>query len=145
MKHRAVGRQAVLILLMNLGMHAQAADLTVRVSGIATSVGQVGCALFKSPEGFPMNPAMASQQWTIAAANGVECRFSGVPSGEYALSVSHDFNGNKVIDTNIFGVPTEAWGVSNNVRPLMRAPKWHEALFRITEGKDMTLDVKLSK
>ncbi len=145
MKRKAVGRKAVFILAMALGTQAQAGDLTVRVSGITSSVGQVGCALFKSPEGFPMSPGLATQQWTVAAANGVECHFSGVPGGDYALSVSHDINGNKALDTNIFGVPTEAWGVSNNVRPLMRAPKWHEALFRVVEGKDMTLEVKISK
>ncbi len=124
---------------------ASAADVTVRVSGVASNTGQVGCALFRSAEGFPMNPVAATQQWMTASTKGVECRFQDLPGGEYAISVSHDLNGNRSIDTNFFGVPTEAWGVSNNARPLMRAPQWKEAMFAVVDGKDLTLDIKVAK
>lgn len=124
---------------------ATASDLLVRVSGISTASGQIGCALFKSAEGFPMNPAVATQIWMEASTKGVECRFNGVPAGDYAISVSHDLNANRSLDTNFLGVPTEAWGVSKNARPLMRAPQWKEATFAVADGKDLTLDIKIAK
>jgi uncharacterized protein (DUF2141 family) len=138
-------RVVLLVAAFATVLEATAADLTVRVSGINSASGQIGCALFRSEAGFPMNPAAATQQWMDAATSGVECRFRAVPAGEYAISVSHDLNGNRSIDTNFFAVPTEAWGVSNNARPLMRAPQWKEAMFAVVEGKDLTLDIKVAK
>ena len=138
-------RSALLVAALITALNATAADLTVRVSGVSTASGQIGCALFKNAEGFPMNPAAATQEWLGASTQGVECKFNGVPAGEYAISVSHDLNANRSLDTNFFGVPTEAWGVSNNTRPLMRAPQWKEAAFAVVEGKNLTLDIKISK
>ena len=55
-----------------------------------------------------------------------------VPTGTYAVAVSHDLNGNRQTDTNLIGLPIEAWGVSNSFRPLMRAPHFDEAAFQVT-------------
>ena len=145
MQRFASVKTALGIAAMATMLDTTAADLLVRVSGISTASGQIGCALFKSADGFPMNPAAATQVWTEASTKGVECRFSALPAGDYAISVSHDLNANRSLDTNLFGVPTEAWGVSKNVRPLMRAPQWKEATFEVADGKDLTLDIKISK
>lgn len=142
---RVAMRWATLACAVSGAPSAAAAELIVRVSGMNTSAGEVGCALFKGREGFPMNPAVATQQWLAASAKGVECRFAGLSAGEYAVSVSHDLNGNRAVDTNFVGIPTEAWGVSNNARPMLRAPKWHEAAFQVEAGKDLALDIRVSK
>jgi uncharacterized protein (DUF2141 family) len=80
-----------------------------------------------------------------ADAKGVTCNFSDLADGSYAVSVSHDLNGNKKVDTNFLGMPTESWGVSNNARPSLRAPRFDEAVFKVVAGKDMTLDIKVDK
>ena len=92
-----------------------------------------------------MNNALAQQQWLPANPAGVTCRFADVSEGSYAASVSHDLNGNKKVDTNFLGIPTEAWGVSNNARPLMRAPRFDEAVFQIKDGKDLNLEIRVEK
>jgi uncharacterized protein (DUF2141 family) len=38
--------------------------------------------------------------------------------------VAHDLNGNHKTGTNWVGLPLEPWGVTNNVRPILRAPKF---------------------
>ncbi len=38
-------------------------------------------------------------------------------AGDYVLTVLHDENKNNVMDKNIFGVPVEGYGVSNNPKP----------------------------
>ena len=135
----------LIFIIITTSIEAIAADITVKVGSINSASSQVGCALFKSVEGFLMNPAGANQQWLAAATQGVECKFNSVPAGEDAISVTHDMNGNLSIDTNFFGVPTEAWGVSNNARPLMRAPEWKEAKFLVVDSNDIKLDIKISK
>ncbi len=124
---------------------AFAADLTINVKGIVDAKGEIGCALFRGGDGFPMDSAKAKQIWLRADAKGVTCNFSDLAEGSYAVSVSHDLNGNKKVDTNFLGMPTESWGVSNNARPSLRAPRFDEAAFKVIAGKDMTLDIKVEK
>jgi len=124
---------------------AQAADLIVAVRGVADARGEIGCALYGSESGFPANPAQATAQWHKAQSPGVDCRFEGVAPGVYAVAVSHDLNGNRKTDTNFLGMPTEAWGVSNNARPGLRAPSFAEAAFRLDDGAAQTIEIRVLK
>lgn len=123
-----------------------AAELVVKVSGMTERFGQIGCALFATDKGFPMDDAAARVLWVPSDVNGVTCRFTDVAEGTYAVSIAHDLNGNKKVDTNFVGLPTEAWGVSNNVRPTLRAPKFAEAAFKVpSDGNEIVIDVKVAK
>jgi uncharacterized protein (DUF2141 family) len=124
---------------------AQAADVVVRVAvaGPKATTGRVGCSLFAAAKGFPMDISGAQTQWHPAGGSEVVCRFSGVTDGTYAVGVLQDLNGNNQADTNVFGAPTEPWGVSNNIRHRLRAPKFEEAAFRVTDGRDAQLDVRV--
>jgi len=124
---------------------AQAAEIVINVSGVTSATGQIGCSLFASAAGFPMDISGARQVWLAARPEGVTCRFAELADGRYAVSIGHDLNGNKKVDTNLLGIPTEAWGVSGNVRPTLRAPTWDEAAFSVAQGKDVTLTVKVAK
>jgi uncharacterized protein (DUF2141 family) len=133
----------VLIALMSFAVLATAAEVRVEVTGIVGEKGALGCSLFGAAgaSAFPMDASGARQVWLAADSPRVTCRFVDVPDGTYAVSVAHDLNGNKKIDTNFVGIPTEAWGVSGNVRPTLRAPRFDEAAFRVESGKDVTLHV----
>ena len=124
---------------------AAAGELLVRVSGIASAAGEIGCSLFPAGAGFPMDHRTARQVWTPADTQGVSCRFADVGEGRWAVAVSHDLNGNRKVDTNLFGLPTEAWGVSNNARPALRAPRFDEAAFKVTADQPVALDIKVAK
>jgi uncharacterized protein (DUF2141 family) len=138
--------QAAAFLLAAAAMPSHAADLLVRLSGLAEPLGQVGCTLFAGPAGFPMDSSSARVIWLPADVKGVVCRFNDLPEGRYAVSVGHDINGNKKVDTNVFGIPTEQWGVSNNIRPSLRAPRFDEAAFSIpADGKELSLEIKVAK
>jgi uncharacterized protein (DUF2141 family) len=123
-----------------------AAELEVRISGLAEPLGQVGCALYAAATGFPMDNTTARVLWLPASAKALVCRFAALPEGSYAVSVGHDLNGNKRIDTNLIGLPTEQWGVSNNVRPRLRAPRFDEALFKLAAGpEEVVIDIQVAK
>lgn len=124
----------VSLLGLALAARAEAADLVVEITGIRSDTGEIGCALFGAEPGFPMDTRSARQDWQPARRAGTTCRFVGIQPGRYALAVSHDLNGNRKTDTNFLGMPTEDWGVSNNVRPSMRAPRFDEAAFAVAEG-----------
>ena len=74
------------------------------------------------------------------------CRFPDVAPGGHAVSVGHDLNGNKRVDVDLLGRPNEPWGVSNNVRPTLRAPRFEEALFKVPEGSaDVIVEIKAAR
>ena len=123
---------------------AMAGEVVVRVTGVRAAGGSIGCVLFPSMAGFPMEGVNVPMVW-LQASDGAVCRFGDVPAGVYAIAVVHDLNGNQRVDTNFVGIPTEPWGVSNNVRPLMRAPKFDEAAIRVAPDQTLTVDVKIAK
>ena len=122
---------------------AFAGDVIVKVSGARNATGAIGCALFASAKGFPLDNSNAIQQWLPVDGAGATCRFSKVVPGIYAVSVSHDLNGNKKTDTNFVGIPTEGWAVSNNVSPTLRAPRFDEAAFRVDGAAEIELHLAL--
>lgn len=139
-------RLAWLLALSALPLNGAAAEIVVRVSGVTAANGEIGCALFERDTGFPMDNTSARARWQTAAAEGVTCRFADVVPGRYAVSVVHDLNGNRRVDTNLIGLPTEAWGVSNGVRPTLRAPRFDEAAFVVKNNDgDTVLDVAVGR
>jgi uncharacterized protein (DUF2141 family) len=105
--------------------------LTVTVRGVVGTDGEIGCALFTTADGFPKDTKGARQLWIVPAGARVQCVFTDVVPGTYAVSVVHDRNGNRRVDTGRFGIPTEPWGVSRNVVHTLRAPRMQEAQFDV--------------
>lgn len=62
-------------------------------------------------------------------------------TGQYSVRVFHDENNNNKLDTGMFGIPKEGWGMSNNVKAVMGPPDFGESLFWLK--KDTTLDIIL--
>jgi uncharacterized protein (DUF2141 family) len=116
--------------------------IDVNVGTFRNTKGWFGCRLFASPAGFPKEPTPREQRLAITGGT-VRCTFTGVTPGTYAVSVMHDENGNGKLDTNLFGVPTEGYGVSNNHTHALSAPTWDESKFEVTAGNDVRLGIAL--
>ncbi|MBI1262741.1 MAG: DUF2141 domain-containing protein [Rhizobiales bacterium] len=124
---------------------ATASEIMIDVTGATHDSGQIGCALYAGEAGFPMDSTQSTQIWQPTENGGTQCRFTDLPAGTYAVAVSHDLNGNRKTDTNFLGIPKEAWGVSNNVRPNLRAPRFDEAAFNLAADENLKLDITLDK
>lgn len=124
---------------------AHAQELIVKVTMVKSTQGEVGCALYSGATGFPTDNALVPAQWQTPGADSVVCRFTDIKPGPYAVAVSHDLNGNRRTDTNFLGMPKEDWGVSNNVRPNLRAPTFDEARFEVAAIGVTTLEIKLGR
>jgi uncharacterized protein (DUF2141 family) len=66
-----------------------------------------------------------------------------LPAGHYAAAAYHDENGNKKLDKNIFGAPTEPYGFSNDARRLMSAPSFDEARFEIRNNEESEIHIQI--
>lgn len=68
--------------------------------------------------------------------NSVTINISDLPYGEYAIVLFHDKDGNGILNQKIFGIPTEPFAFSNNVRPKLSAPKWDKCKFTYSPDKN---------
>lgn len=126
-----------------LAAPAFAGDIAVSVTGLPSRTGDIGCALFSTSAGFPLDLAKAVVIWTLAQKGG-SCRFEGVKAGVYAIAVAHSPDGAERLETDWLGRPKDAWGVSNNVRPAMRAPRFEEASIRVPDQGVVRVSVRIS-
>ena len=115
------------------------------VSGVSYAHGMVGCALFSSAAGFPLESDKPDVKiMRVAPAGGAAlCVFDDVPAGVYAMAVVHDTNGNGWADANFLGIPTEGVGVSNNVMSRMSTPTFDANKFSVAAGQLTRLAVNL--
>ena len=133
MSRRFPRTRVVLSALVLGAAPASAADLVIEVHGLPAGTAGIGCALFASADGFPMDRSLALAQ-ARAEGEAPVCRFEALAPGRYAVAVGHDANDNGRTDTNFVGMPTEAWGVTNNVRPTLRAPRFDEAAIELDDA-----------
>ena len=87
--------------------------------------------------------AVASKIALVEKIGTLAVTFPNLPHGDYSVAVYHDVNGNQKLDTNLFGVPTEPYGFSNNARSKWGAPKYKVARFQLNQSEqNMVIDVK---
>lgn len=116
--------------------------LTVDVQNVRDLKGQVQLGLFASPNGFP-DKAKPVQAKTVKVTGQTVQAVFDVEPGDYALAIYHDVNGNGKIDKKMFGIPTEPYGFSNNVRPKMSAPSFADCKVVVGEaGKTIAIQLK---
>ena len=123
---------------------SKAAGIKVELTGMRNDNGKLGCSLFNGPEGFPRDGSKVFRHaWAPIKNVRGECFFSGVPAGDYAVSVFHDENGNGKFDMNWMGMPLEGYGFSNNVKPMLKAPSLDECKFHYdgTGIKEIPIDM----
>ncbi len=69
--------------------------------------------------------------------------FSNVTPGTYAVFVFHDINNNFKMDKNIFGIPKEGYGASNNKLPFAAAPHFDDNKFIVSNNNIISLNIHL--
>lgn len=70
----------------------------------------------------------------VPAAQAADLRFTGLPSGNYAIALIHDENGNNKLDT-MFGIPREGFGFSRNPAIRFGPPRFDSAQFVVSSGE----------
>ena len=127
----------VLVTLFQTEKH----DLRVTVKGINSSKGLIEFALYKNPDVF----TQAGKTHRLARVNAqkgeVSFVFSDLDPGKYAIVVYHDENQNKICDKNFFGIPTEAYAFSNNVRPKLTVPSFEDCSVQLQQNKSINIQM----
>ncbi len=134
------------LLSWSLPLAAQAADITVSVSGITSKEGKVNIALFGPNGNFPRPEAvlkggrvdLTSDPATGLINGKVSFVFKNLAPGEYAVASYHDRNNNGKRDRGA----KEAIGFSNDAKIFLGPPDFKDAAFALGQ-ENITVDVKL--
>ena len=121
-----------LVALLLLAHGAAAEDLVITVTGIRSAKGTILVAV--CDEATFLQPTCRYKGRAPAAVGSVTVRIMGVPPGMYAAQAFGDENDNGVIDRNLFGIPTEGLGFSNDARMRFGPPSFADAAFRVEAG-----------
>ena len=132
---KSITKIIIITLLFYSYAFPQTGKISVQINGFRNNIGVVRIVLFNQSKGFPSDyqHGLVSKSQAIDTSF-ISVTFDSLTYGEYALSVLHDENKNGKMDSNFFGIPKEGYGVSNNVNPTMRAPRFNEALFSLNES-----------
>jgi uncharacterized protein (DUF2141 family) len=116
----------------------------VNILNIKNSIGNVACALFDSPIGFPAEYLHFATNIMIIKVHDKQarCHFFDIPPGTYALAVIHDENMNGKLDANWLGIPTEGYGFSKKAKGMLGPPSFSAASFSY-DGQDMDMTISL--
>ncbi len=113
--------------------------ITVHINNISSDEGQIICNLHNEAKTFPKKHIVRKTSKIVK--NSSKIVFRNIKKGEYAISVLHDVNMNGKIDFNIFHIPSEDTGVSNNAKGFIGPPKFEDAKFYI--DRDSTIFITL--
>jgi len=127
-------KQVLLPLLLLLTSPVWAGDLKLSLHGEGIRGKTLFVAVHNSANDFPTRDGNAIKASAIAQSDLVELTIPNIPSGEYAVAVFADMNGNGKLDSNFIGIPKEPVGISRDAKGSFGPPKFVDAAFKIGDG-----------
>ena len=133
MLHLRTSLLTFIFLQLQLLCSAQTSSHTLIVNNLGKINGRLYIAWYDNAVDFTKpDKAVYSQIVEVGGKDAVVVKFENVVPGTYAVAIFLDKNQNGRIDTNVFGIPKEKYGFSNNVYPLTRAATFKESAFTVT-------------
>jgi len=120
----------------------KAAELVITVTDIRSDEGLVRLAVFDDAKEFPEGE-MVKNRDIPARAVALTVRFTGLKPGRYAVAMHHDENGNKDMDTYLFGLPKEGYGFSRDAPVIFGPPSFEQAAVTVpSQGLQISVKVR---
>lgn len=110
--------------------------LTVHFQGIEVIKGKLAIELVDADE------VKVGEYWLFVESDTVELFVPDLPVGDYAIRFFHDENNNGALDTNWIGIPTEAFGFSNDVQVRFGKPPLADMIFHVLGDTDIVVNAQ---
>lgn len=123
-----------LIFALALPFAAQAGELKLLINSSGLSGKTLFIAVHSIAADFPMHDDKAIKSAVIATGDKTELSIPNIASGEYAVAVFADVNGNGKLDSNFIGMPKEPVAVSRDAKGRFGPPKFADAAFLVGDG-----------
>jgi uncharacterized protein (DUF2141 family) len=141
-------RYILFILLTTWAINAEAADhqdVTIEISNIQKSKGQLIISFYNCEAQFPHSPFKVMRVPKIPNRKTIGIN-SNLTEGKYAIIVLDDYNKNNKMDYRLKVFPKEAFGFSNNARAKgLKRPSFYDCAVDVIKENDAPLQVRLKK
>ena len=117
-------------------------SLEVNISNIQNIKGKIYIGVYDKKEGFSILDKQYVGVIQKVSSNTLKYTFENISSGTYAISVFQDGNDNNILDKNLFGKPTEAYGFSNNIRHTFSSATFDESKFKLNQHKSVNINIE---
>lgn len=108
--------------------------ISVPVSGLRNSAGDVKCGLFNSATTFPKSGQEFKGFVATISDQKATCVFTDVPPGTYAVALFHAEKGEMKMPTSMFGMPEAGYGFSRDAKINMGPPAFNAAAYAYAGG-----------
>jgi len=131
----------LILLVCSLGLshsvQAQKGTVIAKVMDFESTDGKLALTLYNKEKGFPeeLEYAVETRILDLNGRDVMVVRWDNLPYGDYALAGHHDANSNGEMDYNWVGIPKEGYCFSNDVKPVLSAPDFSDAKFRLGQEK----------
>lgn len=102
----------------------------IRMKGLHAR-GQVRGGIYKDPNLWTDNAGIVSICTVMVHAHEATCTFTVRRPGRYAAAFFHDEDGDRVLDKNFLGIPTEGYAFSRDAHAALSAPAFERAAFDV--------------
>ncbi len=117
--------------------------LRITIENVKKDQGTIMLAVYAEPDNFLSEVTYRSVHHTVNQSGEVSFEIAELPYGDYAISLYHDENDNKELDTNFMRIPKEPYGFSNNARSTFGPPKFKDARFTFSSTKqEIKIEIK---
>jgi uncharacterized protein (DUF2141 family) len=118
------------------------AKLYLEVQGIEKIQGKIMVAVYLDSKNFPKTGKSFRNYSFPVKSKSMIIKLDGLHEGKpYAIAVYHDENNNDQLDENMFGMPVEKYGFSNNAREMFSAPSFESAKVVVNNNKKTFIQI----
>lgn len=129
------------LIATSLCASTMADELNVTFKHIEKNEGNLLVALYNSDANYKGQGKPVQVASIPARSENVTYTFSDLDGGTYAIKLFHDANNNGKMDTNMFGIPQEGYGFSNNVGKFGE-PTFADAAFSVAAESSIEIIVR---
>jgi len=116
-------------------------NLELTVDNIKKEQGQLLISIYNKASDFPID----GKEFKLIIVETINKAGTTInvdlQNGEYAIALLHDVNSDGECNFNFIGIPTEGYGFSKNVRPILKAPNFEETKFHLNENTSMKINL----
>ncbi len=103
-------------------------EISITISGIEKQQGYLRIGLYANSQSY-LKKSLHYKDVKVLDKDQYVVSFKDISWGTYVVSIYHDINENKILDTNFLKIPKEPYGFSQNPRTTFGPPSFDKASF----------------
>ncbi|MCK5857414.1 MAG: DUF2141 domain-containing protein [Bacteroidales bacterium] len=131
----------ICFLIFSQTKYSQTYNLTVTVTNFKQLEGNIIVSIYNKSDDFPKEGKQYQDNISKVNNYSEAITFNNLPAGDYAVAIFHDKNSDGECNMNIFGIPKEGYGFSNNCRPILSAPSFKCTKINLSSNKSITIEL----